>query len=62
MTFDYVTAFKQGGYWSKYVADILQSKGIRCFAPDIQIATTTAEREHMTNTSKILFLTGTISR
>jgi len=48
VTFDYVTAFKQGGYWSKYVADILQSKGIRCFAPDIQIATTTAEREHMT--------------
>ena len=48
MGFDYVTAFRQGGHWSKYVADILQSKGVRCSAPEIKIATTTAEREYMT--------------
>ena len=48
MGFDYVSAFKQGGNWSKYVADVLQDRGVRCFAPDIQIATTNAEREYMT--------------
>ena len=48
MAFDYVNAFKQGGNWSKYVAGVLQSRGVRCSAPDIQIATTTAQREYMT--------------
>ena len=52
MSFDYVSAFKQGGHWSKYVAGVLQSRGVKCSAPDIQIATTNSEREYMTRHEK----------
>lgn len=52
MSFDYVNAFHLGGHWAEKVAERLNSSGVRCHAPKIQIAKTYSEREHMTKHEK----------
>lgn len=52
MTFDYIESFHIGGYWSKEVAKVLNSRGIRCHAPDVQIAKDNYERDQMTRFEK----------
>ncbi len=52
MPFDYVGSFHIGGYWSKEVAKILNSRGVRCEAPDVKIAKNSYEREEMTKFEK----------
>lgn len=48
MSFDYESAFHLGGKWAKKVAARLNHEGVECYAPEIQIAKTAAERNFMT--------------
>jgi len=52
MSFDYVSAFRLGGHWATKVAERLRDSGVDCYAPEIQIATTAAERDFMTKHEK----------
>ena len=61
MSFDYVSAFHLGGYWATKVAERLNNEGVQCYAPEIQIAKTAAEREHMTKHEKDIVFSWTDS-
>lgn len=52
MAFDYVESFHIGGFWSKEVAKVLNSRGVRCVAPDVKIANNSYERDEMTKFEK----------
>lgn len=52
MAFDYITSFHQGGYWATKVAERLQCQGVACYAPPVEIARTSEERQHMTRHEK----------
>lgn len=58
MPYDYIKAFTDGHSYNKRVAKYLQSREIKCHAPELQIAQNSAERRHLTLTEKDIVLEG----
>lgn len=58
MTYDYIKAFTDGHAVNCQVAEYLRSRGIHCYAPELQIAINSAERRHLTLTEKDIVLEG----
>jgi len=58
MPYDYIKAFTDGHSYNKRVAEYLQSREIKCHAPELQIAQNSAERRHLTLTEKDIVLEG----
>jgi hypothetical protein len=56
--FDYVTAMTNGHTYNKYVAHVLQSFGITCVVPELEIAQTQNDIDRMTVNEKDLILPG----
>lgn len=52
MTFNYKQSFIDGGRWAEYVAETLRTKGVKCSAPPIKIASNSLEIEQMTKFEK----------
>ena len=58
MTYDYIAAFHEGHTYNRRVAKYLRSRGVKCYAPDLQIAQSNEERAIMTRTEKDIIIEG----
>jgi len=59
MPYDYVHAFTEGHSYNELVASYLQEYGVRCTVPELRIASSLAERRHLTVTEKDILLDDT---
>lgn len=58
MTFDYIASMTKGHTYNEYVAEILQSFGIRCSVPQLEIAKSQNDIARFTKNEKDIILDG----